>query len=213
MKGELFTHGLFDKRLIQQGSILIHSVMLDKAGDGQKAGWVVYPDVYSVIGFLQYIYLPTVLTSILQGEIPEELSMEEEIDIIYDEYHTDDLDLKKEDVFLLLDDLYDQLLILWDTDESSILDELLKWNDRFQELIGTIETEITVSLKLFRSPEEAINHVVSAYEKNVGITQLEKEMGFTKDELFEFAKVHVYNNKFMQRKFISLLDGRITVLG
>ncbi len=210
-KGERFWHGLFEKRPIQKESVIIHSVMQQKEENKQKDGWAVYPDAYSVIGFLQYIYFPTVLTTFLQEAIPESICSKEEIDIIFDNYSMDDPDPEKEDIFLLLDDFYVQLMILMNVKESAVLDELIRWNKRFQEEIRTINSDIEISFQLFRSPEEAIQHVVAAYEVEAGIEQLEKEMGFTKEQLLEIADAYVYDNQFMQRKFISLLDGRVTV--
>ena len=51
--------GYFDNKSITKDSKIIYTGILDLNKNILQCGWAVYPCIYSLLGFLQYVYLPT----------------------------------------------------------------------------------------------------------------------------------------------------------
>lgn len=209
-QNELFWYGLFDNQPITRDSLIIQIGILNSYTNQAVDGWAVYPDLQSFIGFLKYIYLPTAFIGLIKEDIDNPYFIDEDLASLLIEFKEEypekkSLIIKMETYLTELDNL------LLDSKELSF-QKLNEWTTRFSN--DWMENKgVVLSLNLFSSPKEAMNFVINVYEEDLDIDMLERDLGFTKEELISIASDEIYESEFMKRKFTDLLTDRLAFSG
>lgn len=204
---ECFWNGLFENKPIRKESFILNPVILNSYSNQAETAWVVYPSLHSLLGFLQYIYLPTAFIGLIKGNDSDyEYYFEEELGEVLNSFkETFD---ENEGLLIKMEEFYYQIKSFWLEDESTCLQKLKEWTLKFNE--DWVDKEgVVLSLNLFKSPEEAANFIVVSYEEGLGIDSLEDEIGLSKNEFLQLADSEIYENDFMKRKFTDILTNQL----
>lgn len=208
-KQENLWAGLFENKPIQRESILINPIILRAEDKYYENGWAAFPNIYAVIGFLQYIYLPTAFSSILLEDYTEGYYMSEDLGWDLEALKSEN-PYKKKQINKMIQ-FYEELIKQWHTEEQTCIQNIRNWANRLNE--GFMEEEYTIiSFHLFTSPQETIQYIIRSYELDLNIKDLERDLGFTKEQLIELSGDAIYDNEFMKWKFMKILDGRLTMM-
>lgn len=207
-KLEPLWHGLFENKPIERNSFIISPVILNPYSNQGESSWAVYPNIHSVIGFLQFIYLPTAFTGLFEESLDSNYYFADEYLGILEEYKT--IYPEKIELINKAEKLYKDLLSLWNEDTDVCGEKLMKWTEAFHE--DWIASEyISFSFNIFTSPKEVAHYLIDVYENDLDIGILEDDIGFTKEEFLRFSSDEIYDNEFMKRKFTDILLDRLTV--
>ena len=208
-QNEKFWYGLFNKQSINHDSIIISPVILNSYSNQAEDGWAVYPNVQSVLGFLQYIYLPTAFTGIIKGENMDYPYYFQE-DLGENLYEYKETYPEKVQLIEKMENLFYDLITLWDHDHDHSLEMLKQWTQDFNR--DWEESKyISCSFHVFGAPKEAADFIVAVYEEDLDIKFFEDEIGLSKDEFLQLASDDLYQNDFLKRKFTDILTNRLSV--
>lgn len=207
-ENEPFWEGLFENKPITQSSVILNPVIMNPYSDQTENSWIVYPNPQSVIGYLKYLYLPTAFIGLIEEEMDNPYYFVEDLIVLLDELKEENIN--KMNVISIMERDYIQLDELWDMSESACLEKVVEWTRNFNKTWNW--HNVSLNVHLFRSPKEAMNYVIKAYEtQELGIEQLENDLGFTVQQLREISSDAIFTNEFMKRKFIDLLDNRLAI--
>ncbi|HLQ74229.1 MAG TPA: hypothetical protein VK125_08360 [Bacillota bacterium] len=207
-ENEPFWEGLFENKPITQSSVILNPVIMNPYSDQAENSWIVYPNPQSVIGYLKYLYLPTAFIGLIEEEMDNPYYFVEDLIVLLDELKEENIN--KMNVISIMERDYIQLDELWDMSESACLEKVVEWTRNFNKTWNW--HNVSLNVHLFRSPKEAMNYVIKAYEtQELGIEQLENDLGFTVQQLREISSDAIFTNEFMKRKFIDLLDNRLAI--
>lgn len=205
-ENELFWEGLFENKPITPSSVILNPVIVNPFSSQLENSWTVYPNPESVIGYLKFLYLPTAFIGLIEEKMDNPYYFVEDLQGLLDELKEENLN--KMHIISIMERDYLALDDLWDPCESSCLEKLIRWTRKFND---TWEWHyVSLNIHLFRSPKEAMNYVIEMYDNEyLGLDQLERDVGFTVEQLQEISSEEIFTNEFMKRKFIDLLDNRI----
>src|SRR5699024_2349820 len=207
-ENEPFWEGLFENKPITQSSVILNPVIMNPYSDQAENSLIVYPNPQSVIGYLKYLYLPTAFIGLIEEEMDNPYYFVEDLIVLLDELKEENIN--KMNVISIMERDYIQLDELWDMSESACLEKVVEWTRNFNKTWNW--HNVSLNVHLFRSPKEAMNYVIKAYEtQELGIEQLENDIGFTVQQLREISSDAIFTNEFMKRKFIDLLDNRLAI--
>lgn len=203
--------GLFDNIPITKDSIIINPVILNSYSNQCEDGWAIYPNVYSVIGFLKFLYLPTAFIRFIKDDQEYQYYFQDNLDEVLAEYKTEkDIEIK---LIEELEQCYVQLLNLCTEDEEVTKKELLIWAGRFNQASWTTKKYTSYSINIFTSPYNAAQFIVNIYEQDemLGINALEEEIALSKFEFLQLSGEEIFSNEFLKRKFADILTNRLKV--
>lgn len=168
--------------------------------------WACHSEVESIKGFLIYVFVPTVIYSIIADgedlginygvENPYSLldDLIDEIQIKYKE------DLKK--IAYFLDDLHS---IPTDDREESIK-YMKNISDKFNEI--WTKTGMNFYFLIFSSPEEIVDDLIETYREENMLDELEDQAGLTVEELEHMAD-NIWDNEFTRKRFMDILNNKL----
>ena len=194
----------FANDIISKESVFLHGIIINCYG-GSYERWLHFPSIEALIGFLNYIFIPTAFLTLLTGE---EGVLIANVSDLLDLMNKSDKCEKKE----LIPDMREfgiKLREFWNYDATTCIDKLksfsANYNARWSEAY-----DIFSYFDIYESPNELGNYIVGAYENSgqVDISVLEQQLGVSKQEWLSICS-QVYENKFMQRKFTEVLNNRI----
>lgn len=206
---ENFWEGLFANQPIEKNSIIINPVILNSYSNQIEDAWAVYPNLESVIGFIQYIYLPTAFVGLIKEQNMEaQYYFQENLDGLLNQYKED----YPEKVQLLnkMEGLYFELMNCWIENKEDRLNKLKQWSNSFNENWEG-KSGVTLSFNLFSSPREVATYIIKGYEEDLTIESLEEDIGMAKSQFLELTSDEIFQNDFMKRKFTDILTNRLNV--
>ncbi|MCT4660571.1 MAG: hypothetical protein N4A40_01825 [Tissierellales bacterium] len=203
--------GFFRERKITEDTVFSHQSIVDYYREEPHDSNIIFPNVWALLGFVQYIFLPTAISTLLRrhGEVDYPgMTSEETFD--YLKRH----DLIKDEV--LADEIMNitrDVASLWSEDEKHCFDELQMLMDKFNALTLD-EREAFAALDLFQSPKEFGEYVIDTFDLGDGTIDedmLEEELLMSKED-FEYICDHVMDNEVMERRFIKLFEGELPTM-
>lgn len=151
MDEEMWT-GLFENRPITRQSLIINPVILNSFSNQHESGWAIYPNIYSVIGFLTYVYLPNAFIGVIDSEASGgRFYTEDDLGDLLESYKTE----KNTDSTLIdkLIGIYNEVLQLKQADERDSVNALKNWAEHLQmKEIGLRKTTPLIHLTFFKHP-------------------------------------------------------------
>lgn len=190
---------------ITEESVFFHGVLTNCHGDSYER-WIHLPNVEALFGFLNYVFVTMAFFTFLSKE--KELLIQGDLDEILDIMNTSEKCTRK-DLIPEMREFSFQIRELWNCEGEKCLDELKQFLKKYNERWNK-ELELFSYFDVFKSPYELGKYMVDSYENSemVDISMLEDQLGVTKAEWLKICS-SVYENDFMKRTFIVILNNRI----
>lgn len=159
-----------------------------------------------MLGFIQYIFLPTAFFTLLNNKFDElviPLAPSYEFLNEIKNFTT----VKDETTMSILKKYIETIDELWTLDDKDCL-KILKnfcndFNKQWQENDGNL-----LQLNVFENTFEIGEYVIPKNHDAIFLEVLEEDMGLTKKQ-WENVYMNVYENKFIKNKFIDILNYKI----
>ena len=202
-KKENIWSGNFKDIPISSRSIFINTTIIDYKKNIFDNNWAVYPDKKSLLGFIQYVFMPTVFFCYVNDRNKDILtpigSKEELIKEIK-------ALCEKEDVICKMKYFINEIDGLWALNESQLIDELKKYCCEFNRAWHEQDTVFHVTV--YSSGEEIVEEI--SKEDNF-LEVIEEDIGMSISTLKETIG-NLQENLFMKSNFIKILNNQIGCL-
>ncbi|EPY2276898.1 hypothetical protein ACXAT3_001626 [Clostridium sporogenes] len=200
VKRENIWSGNFKDIPISQKSLFINTTIIDYEKHIFDNNWAVYPDVKSLLGFIQYIFIPTVFFCYVNNtseEIVTPIASKEEL---LEEIKTL---CKNEGSIIEIEYFINKAYNLSELSEYQLIDELkkycLEFNRKWEE-----KTKI-FHISIYSSGKEIIEKIS---KQDNFLEVIEEDIGMSISILKEITKDLQYN-LFMKSNFIKILNNQI----
>lgn len=200
-------YGLFEDKPISRGSLIVSPTLLNSHKGQQEVGYAVYPNAKSVLGFLNFVYLPSAFTGVFERYSPFYIVEED----LYDFFEFQTI-MNPDHLHVInkMEAFYDEANALWEVEEDQLIENLIEWTKKFNKN-WLKSNKISFSFTIFTSPAHLVRELIEVYEELDEIDVMEKELGFTKEQFIELAGDDLYGNEFMRRKFTDILMNRLDI--
>jgi len=196
----------FQNKPLTPDSIFVYTVIMDHGKDYLKSRWAYYPDAYALLGFLQYVFLPTAFFSWLDREVEGfniPLATGEQVLKVMGELEPD---LNSEILRKMAIQL-EKIKDLWGASPLKCLEGLQSFSREFNHFWQEAEGKL-VYFKIFESPDEIGKYVLRGGEAAAALAVIEEEIDLTKGQ-WEAVYQNVFRDPFMRKKFIDILNYQI----
>lgn len=201
--------GVFEDKAIQADAIVVAPTMLHSYLNVEIMGHVVYPTPKSVLGFLQYVYLPTAFQSVFSCDMSKRYFVARKLTRFFTYKRKEHPRIKEK--IDQMEKFYDEIDELWDKSDETIVKELIKWTEAFNEnwldIVG-----LSFSLRVFSSPKNFLEETISLYEEKGDIALLEDGVGLSKQALLALGERELYVNQEKQQTFKHIMEQRLELL-
>ena len=188
-------------------SMFLYTVVMDQNKNFIKNRWVYYPDVYAVLGFIQYVYMPTALFTFLDEEAEGfNMPLATAEEVLF--YHSSCIEHRS-----FINTMEEKLVLLktfWHLEENECIQALKDFLSELTPMLSFLDTKI-IYCRLFENPMEISDYILYGGEMEVELEVIEEEIGLKKQE-WETICANIYLNPFMKRKFINVLNHRVGYL-
>ncbi|EJO5346841.1 hypothetical protein NRP93_000902 [Clostridium botulinum] len=199
MRRENIWSGNFKNIPISSKSLFVNTTIIDYGKNIFDNNWAVYPDEQSLLGFIKYIFIPTVFFCYVNKaseEIVTPIACREEL---LEEIKK----LGKEDSMTKIEYFINNLYNLSELSEGNIIDELKKYCLEFNTQWEQKSRVFHISV--YSSGKEIIEKI----SKQDGFLEvIEEEIGMSINTLKEVTK-NLHHNLFMKSNFIKILNNQI----
>lgn len=206
IKNEPMWKDAFNNLELTRKSKFIRTSIINYDKNILEDNWAYYPNSKSLLGFIQYVFIPTAFFTLLNNQYEEIIMpVAPTYDIV--EYFKDFMDKKDELILFIMKENLQELNTFWKLNEQELLKALKnfskKFNEKWKEKNGKM-----LSLNIFENVIKVGEYIMPKEGKDVFTEVLEEEIGMTKNQ-WEDVYMNVYDNEFIRKKFIDILNYRI----
>lgn len=192
--------GYFKEPTISTKGIFINSTVVDYGRNTLDNDWAFYPDIKSLLGFIQYVYIPQTFFYILNKTNKDIYvpicSSEKFIEYMEEEHFNSQYTESMKETIL-------ELSSCWDTDDDLCLHKIIKFCQNFNSIWN--KDEFFLHLGIFTDAQNIAEHII----KNEGFIEiLEEDFGISMNEFFKMCE-SFYEDKFMQKIFLQFLNNKV----
>lgn len=209
VKNENLTEGYFRGIPLSKESVFVNTVIVNCDTSVLYDWWMCFPDTTAALGFIHNIYITSAFNSHLSPEDDCVSIVNGTAEELFESLESDENCSKREDIAEMRDFLK-EIEGIWLQDEKNILMELKKYSQRFNNRWGGIN-KVFSYFNVFESPEEVGRYVIEGYEAENIIEYFEEETGLTKEQ-WEDIYLNIHNNEFMKKRFMDILNNKISNL-
>lgn len=181
--------------------LFVNTAIEDRAHGIFDVNWAGYPDVYALLGFLQYVFLPTAFYSMLypeHGQLYTPVLPTAELLEWIQESSTP----QKEAMRTFLNELES----LWELDRIALAHALSAFTERLSAAFSATHTVLYV--RIFRSTYEVAQSIKGvAWAEDV----FEEDFRITTSELDDWCR-RFYHEPFARHSFLKFLNERVGLL-
>ncbi len=181
-----------------QDAIFINTAVIDYSRDTVDNNWACYPDAKSLLGFIQYIYLPAAFFYTIHKDNQDLFipicSSHALIDSITesDSPHVD-----------IMKNAIEELNTYWDLENSLCMKKIKEFCANFNAFWN--KDSYILHIGVFESTFEIAECLVSTRE----FTEvLEEDIGLTIQQLYNMCAIF-YTDTFIQKTFVKILNNKI----
>ncbi|WP_050607334.1 hypothetical protein [Clostridium niameyense] len=198
--------GAFQNLSLTRDSKFIHCVIINYDKNIIEHNWAYYPDVKSMLGFIQYVFVPTAFFTWLSNEFNEfVVPIAPSYEILG---YLKEFNKKHQENFLnIMKTTIEKLNSLWYLTEEECIKEIKDFSKEFNKQWGEKNGKL-LSLNIFEDSFQIGEYIIPKNHNDVFLEVLEEEIGLTKDQ-WEEVYTKVYENEFMKRQFINILNYKI----
>ncbi|MDR5587232.1 MULTISPECIES: hypothetical protein [Clostridium] len=199
--------GYFDNRSITTESKIAYTGILDSEKGILKCGWVVYPSINALLGFLQHIFLPTSFLTYFDRTCEGFFIPVSTFDIITEEViKNNSINISNLNSMI---ESYNFLNSLWESNEDRLLLELNLFCDKFNNNWDS-DPEKKLFIKIFNSPSDTYEFITESIRWDFE-EFIEEELSMSLSNL-KFTCNNVINEPLLNKKFIDILNINIPIL-
>lgn len=200
--------GLFLRLPMTRESLIAHHAIVNCYGEFE-AGWMVYPEVDAVLGYLEFVFLPAAFLTWCGREDERAILIPEGSAEDFVEFAAFSGKFKYLDEIPLMRETARQLDPLWLLPDQEKRVGLRAFTQILQDTWPTRQ-DVFFFFHLFESTVEVSEDIIKGYEEDGLLDYFEQEIGMTKEEWLHVAE-QAYENEFMRHKFIDILNNRISM--
>lgn len=200
--------GNFDNSDLTEKSKIIYTGILDAEKDVFKCGWAVYPNVSSLLGFIQYVFLPTAFFTWFDRSATDFFIPVSTFDIVVEEVlkhskEKNNLDVEK------IQELYNLINTLWNYEEPSINESLRLFTAELNHLFHKEPSKI-IFMKIFSSPEDIAPFV----RESIGwdCDELAEEEISMDLKTLDFICTNAIREPLLNKKFVDILNSKMSIM-
>lgn len=199
--------GYFNKSSITTESKIAYTGILDSEKGILKCGWVVYPSLNALLGFLQHVFLPTSFLTYFDRTCEGFFIPVSTFDIVTEEViKNNSINI---DDFNSIIKSYNFLNSLWESTKDKLLLELNSFCNDFNSRWDN-DPEKKLFIKIFNSPSDTYEFITQSigwdFEEFV-----EEELSMSLSDL-KFTCDNVLNEPLLNKRFIDILNINIPIL-
>ncbi|WP_061309973.1 hypothetical protein [Clostridium botulinum] len=200
IKRENIWSGNFKDIPISSKSLFINTTIIDYEKNIFDNNWAVYPNVESLLGFVQYIFIPTVFFCYVDNTSEEIVTPIVSKEELLEEIKTL---CKNEDSIIKIEYFINKAYDLCELSECQLIDELKKY---FLEFNRKWEEKTRVfHISIYSSGKEIIQKIS---KEDDFLEVIEEDIGMPINTLKEITK-DLHHNLFMKNNFIKILNNQI----
>ena len=200
MKEQTLWEGRFDKKDITNSSKIIYTGILDLEKNILKCGWAVYPNTYSLLGFVQHVFLPTAFFTWFDRESEGFFIPVSPFDIVINEVtrvNNSNINLESVD---LMKKSYDFINNLWKFNYDLLNLGLKSFSDTFNSIWDS-EPHQKLFIKIFDSPSDTFDFIKNSVGWSNSDEFIEEEISMSLDTL-KFTCDNALTEPLLNKKFI-----------
>lgn len=191
---------------LTRDSVFVYSLIMCKERGILKNNWAYYPNLESLVGFIEHVFMPTAFFTWLDDEyefkVPVATSAEV-LDVMSMGYENNkEIDSMWKDI--------ESIHKVWMADSSCCLDKLRKFSNSFNER-WKINDEKLLYFRIFENSREIADFVFLGENEDVFEEVIEEDIGMTKKQWYEICE-NVYDNKFLSKRFVDILNNKVGCL-
>ncbi|GAA0732845.1 hypothetical protein [Clostridium oceanicum] len=198
----------FENLSLTKNSKFIHTGIINYDKNIIEDNWACYPNAKSMLGFIQYVFIPTAFFTWLNNEFDEVVIPIASSYNILDQIKEFDKEKNEYLISNMKEDI-ESLNNFWTLNEEECFKSLKIFTKKFNEKWHK-ENKKILKLSVFQSPNE-IEEYVMPENDDIFIEVLEEEIGLSKKEWQNVCK-NVYHNEFVKSKFIDILNYKVGCL-
>lgn len=200
--------GYFEEKKITSKSKILYTGILNKGKNIMECGWVVYPDINYLLGFLQNIFIPTALLTWFYKESNDFFipigDFEEILQEIKEQLSDEDLNYMR-----VLEMAYYNLDNLWEEDNEKVVKELENLVDVINEKYNE-EPNKKIYIKVFNEPCEILEFIkVNIEFEDEEFFEEETSMSLSK---LEFSIDNIISESFINKRIIDILNSNMRIM-
>lgn len=194
---DIYKHFLIDT-ISPKETIFINTTIIDYNNNIFDNNWGCYSNIKALLGFIQYIYIPSAFYHIINKDTEDILipicSSNELIE------HIREMSSEHNEY---MENTLLELTSYWELEDHLCLTLIKDFCNRFNSLwnIGNM----LLYINIFLSPLDIAQHIIS---KEDFIEVFEEELGMRKEEFISICN-DFYKNKFIQRTFVDFLNNKV----
>lgn len=198
---------MFSKQSITRESVFFHGVIVNCNNTNPKDMWLYFPDIKAMLGFIKYIYMPTVFFTFLGNE--DEIVCPDTDSKNLIEYMKSYDECNDKRMFTEMMRHIEKIDDITNVEENNLFDEIILYAKSFEGLCNK-RLDKFAYFNVFQSPSEVGEYIINSYkdDENVSVEDIENQLGVGAEEWLNICN-NVYNNNFMNRKFTEILNNRI----
>jgi len=201
--------GYFDSKEITKDSKIIYTGIFDLDKNILQCGWAVYPCGYSLLGFLEYVFLPTSFFSWFDRNSDDFFIPISDFETIVSEtlkYNDSNVDLNSVNS---MKKSYEFISNLWNSKYNSLDVEFNNFCDSFNDVWNNDPNQ-KLFLKIFNNPCDIFNFIEDSIIWD-SKEFIEEDISMTLDEL-KFACDNAVEEPLLSRRLIDILNTNAPIL-
>ncbi|SEP35326.1 hypothetical protein [Propionispora vibrioides] len=182
-------------------AVFINTTILDYGRNRLDNNWACYSDVKSLLGFVQYVYLPLAFYYVMHQNEEELL-----IPMCSTQELVEQIRQSGSAHAAVMERTLDTLSLLWELDDESCLTELRRFcigHNEYWEQTGVI-----LHIGIYADTYEIARDIMAISEFPEVV---EEDIGLTGEQLLTMCR-HFYEDALMRRNFVKILNNRIGCL-
>lgn len=198
----------FDNKPLTHKSKFVYTGIIDNSKNIFECGWASYPDIFTLLGFVQHVFLPTSLLTWFDNSIDTGFFIPlSHFDVLIDEIQNNStkLDYKK---FFHMEKNFHLLNQYWAFDSNSLFIELDNFCNQFSETWDSKDKKVFI--KIFNNPNEIFNFIKKSLEWDFE-DFIEQEINMSLDKL-KFTCQNAIIAPLLNKKFIDILNINMPIM-
>ncbi|KGM97232.1 hypothetical protein Z968_04335 [Clostridium novyi A str. 4552] len=180
-------------------SLYVNTTILDYDKNTLDNNWACYPDVKSLLGFIQYIYLPTAFFYIVNTNNNDIFmpicSTEEFIEYIKKSRYN-------KNILKVMEENLKELSSYWNKKYLSI-ETIKNFCRKFNNMWNNEKNILYINV--FSNPIDIASYIIDREEF---IEVIEEDIGISKSEFYRLCS-NVYNDNFTKNIFVKFLNNKV----
>ncbi|MDS0525731.1 hypothetical protein NNC19_08575 [Clostridium sp. SHJSY1] len=201
--------GYFEDKEITTESKILYIGILDLEKDIIQSSFVVYPSIYSLLGFLQHVFLPTAFFTWFERQINEFYIPMAPFSEIVHEITENNPNLNTQEIASMLE-FYSTLDNGWLLDKES-LNKFVKSHSEFFNNTWDMDPGQKLFFKVFDNPTKIFEFIKDFIGWSDFNAFIEEEISMSL-ETFEFTCNNAIKEPLLNKNFIHILNTNLPIL-